>query len=120
MYSGKPAGQPNEFYISGTDNYIKYLVSRLLENQPLRGRNISMDRLYSSIPIARWLLEHNITMLGTLKSNRIGIPPEIKDVSEREIDSYEIYWDESGNMNISSYVVKTSSGKRNILMLSTL
>ena len=120
VYSGKPAGQPNEFYISGTDNYIKYLVSRLLENQPLRGRNISMDRLYSSIPIARWLLEHNITMLGTLKSNRIGIPPEIKDVSEREIDSYEIYWDESGNMNISSYVVKTSSGKRNILMLSTL
>ena len=38
----------------------------------------------------------------------------------REIDSYEIYWDESANRNISSYVVKTSSGKRNILMLSTL
>ena len=76
-----------------------------------------MDRLYSSIPIAQWLLEHNITMFGTLKSNRVGIPPEIK---EREIDSYEIYWDESGNMNISSYVVKTSFGKRNILMLSTL
>ena len=32
----------------------------------------------------------------------------------------EIYWDKSGNMNISSYVVKTSSEKRNILMLSTL
>ena len=55
-----------------------------------------------------------------MKSNRVGIPPEIKDVSQREIDSYGIYWDESGNMNISSYVVKTSSGKINILMLSTL
>ena len=59
VYSGKPAGQPNEFYISGTDNYVKYLVSRLLENHPLRVRNISMDCLYSSIPIAQWLLEHN-------------------------------------------------------------
>ena len=120
VYSGKPAGQPNEFYISGTDNYFKYLVSRLLENHPLWGRNISMDCFYSGIPIAQWLLEHDIIMIGTLKSKRFGIPPEIKDVSEREIDSYNIYWDASGNMNISSYVVKTSSGKRNILMLSTL
>ena len=46
VYSGKPAGQPNELYISGTDNYIKYLVSRLSENQTLRGREISVDRLY--------------------------------------------------------------------------
>ena len=120
IYAGKPEGDPNEFYVSGTDNYIKFLVNKLLEHQPLQGRNISMDRLYTSIPIARWLLEKGITMIGTLKANRVGIPPAIKDISQRDINSWEMYWDDSGNMNISSYVVKTSSGKKNILMLSTV
>ena len=82
IYAGKPEGDPNEFYVSGTDNYIKFLVNKLLEHQPLQGRNISMDRLYTSIPIARWLLEKGITMIGTLKANRVGIPPAIKDISQ--------------------------------------
>ena len=37
-----------------------------------------MDRLYTAIPTAKWLLQKNITMIGTMQQNRKGIPPEVK------------------------------------------
>ena len=43
-----------------------------------------MDRLYTSIPIANWLLEKHITIVGTLMTNRRGIPDEVKIVTNRE------------------------------------
>ena len=98
----------------------KYLVDKILEHKPLKARSISMDRLYTSIAIARWLLEKDITMIGTLQSNRRGIPPEIKDISTREIISTETYWEQDGDLSLSSYVVRNSSGKKNILMLTMM
>ena len=87
----------------------------------LVGRNISYDRLYTSIPMAQWLLDRGITSVGTLQSNRKGIPAEIKEFKDRETDLYEIYWEkDNGILNLHSYVVKAkSSGKRNVLLLST-
>ena len=57
VYAGKPEGEPDEYYISGTFNYITRLVDKLCAYQNLGGRNISMDRLYSSFQIADWLLQ---------------------------------------------------------------
>ena len=54
-----------------------------------------------------------------MQSNRVGILASIKDTKDREDPSSEIYWEEEGVRNISSYVVK-SSGKKNVLLLSTL
>ena len=73
MYAGEPEGEPDEYYISGTFNYITRLVDKLSAYQNLGGRNISMDRLYSSFQIADWLLLKNITMIGTFQANRVGI-----------------------------------------------
>ena len=66
------------------------------------------------------LLDRGITSVGTLPSNREGIPAEIKEIKDRETSSYEIYWEkDNGILNLHSYVVKTkSSGKRNALLLS--
>ena len=112
VYHGKPVGEP--------DNYTKHLVDKILEHKPLKGRNISMDRLYTSVAIARWLLEKDITTIGILQSNRRGIPPEIKDISTREILSTETYWEQDGDLSLSSYVVRSSSGKKNILVPTTM
>jgi len=121
VYSGKPEGEPNQFYIKGTNNYVKKLVTDTKRVVPLQGRNISMDRLYTGLPISKWLLENKITMIGTLMSNRVGIPPEIKSVKDREELSTEIYWSDDNNTVLSSYVVKTkSSGMKNVLLLSTM
>ena len=120
VYHGKPVGEPSTYYVTGTDNYTNYLVDKILVHKSLKGRNISMDRRYTSVAIARWLLEKDITMIGSLQSNRRGIPPEIKDISTREILSTETYWEQDGDLSLSSYVVRASSGKKNILMLTTM
>ena len=121
VYASKPEAEPNEFYIKGTPNYIKALVNGLARFVSLDGRNISMDRLYTSIPIARWLLGKNITMVGTLQHNRSGIPDEIKSTANREDLSIIVYWSDNNNLALSSYVVKTkSAGRKNVLLLSTI
>ena len=79
-----------------------------------------MDRLYTSFEVADWLLERKITMVGTIQSNRVGIPSAVKAVDERELNSYDLYWRNDGKCNLSSYVVKTSKGKKNVLLLSTV
>ena len=56
-----------------------------------------------------------------LQANRKGIPEEVKHVGSRDSNSYEVFWDESGKLVLNSYIVNTkSSGKRNVLLLSTM
>lgn len=113
VYSKKPEGVPNEYYITGTINYIKKLVEDLSSYHNLKGR------IYTSFEVADWLLERGITTVGTMQKNRFGIPPDVKGVKSKELLSYELYWRSDGKCNLSSYEVKTSNGKRNPLMLST-
>ena len=83
------------------------------------GKNISYDRLYTSIPMVQWLLDRRITSVGTFQSNRKGIPAEVKEIKDRKTNLYEIYWNkDNGISNLHLYVVKTkSSVKRNALLL---
>ena len=57
-YAGKPevvGGNGAKFYITGTDEYTKYLVNRLSRYTPIQGCNISMDRYFTSV---FWLNGH--------------------------------------------------------------
>ena len=120
VYCGKPEGEPNEFYTAGTSNYVMFLVNKLSIHHNLSGRNLSMDRLYSSLALADWLLENGITMVGTMMKNRVGIPMEIKVDQHRDINSTEIYWEKNGSKRLLSYVVKTAKARKNVIMLSTV
>ena len=46
-------------HVRGTEDTIKRLVTDLEKHTSLFGRNISYDRLYTSISPAKWLLECN-------------------------------------------------------------
>ena len=121
MYPAKPKAEPTTYYTPGTSQTEKYLIQNLECHTNLVGRNISYDRLYTSIAMAQWLLDRRITSVGILQSNRKAIPAEIKEIKDRETNSYEIYWEKNNSIsNLHSYVVKTeSSEKRNVLLLST-
>ena len=57
-----------------------------------------------------WLLDRRKTSVGTLQSNRKAIPAEIREIKDRETNSYEIYWKKNNViLNLHSYVVKTKS-----------
>ena len=62
--SGKPKGEGGQCYIRGTDAIVHYLMEILSTNSRLAGRNISFDRLCTSIPLAKWLLENKLHVLG--------------------------------------------------------
>ena len=70
--------------------------------------------------MAEWLLEKKLTFTGTLQGYRKSVPIDIKAVKQREVLLFKIYWEKENNvMTISSYVVKTSKGIKNVLILST-
>ena len=117
MYPAKPKAEPTSYYTPGTSQTEKYLIQNLECHTNLVARNISYNRLYTSIAMAQWLLDRRITSVGILQSNRKAIPAEIKEIKNRD----EIYWEKTkGVSNLRSHVVKTeSSEKRNVLLLST-
>ena len=48
VYSGKPLGEPGPFYIRGIMPTVQSLVTQLSAHVDIKGRNITMDRLYTS------------------------------------------------------------------------
>ena len=80
---GKPIGEPTTYYVSENEEVVKYLISKLQKHMDLQGRSTLFDRLYTSVPLAQWLLSHNITCVGTIQVNRRGIPVEIKQLDNR-------------------------------------
>ena len=64
-YWEKPVGEPTEEYKPGTFEVTKHMVSKLQRYTTLKGRNISFDRLYTSLPLMNYLLEKDITAVGT-------------------------------------------------------
>ena len=81
-----------------------------------------MDRLYTSILLANWLLGRKITCVGTLNHNHQGIPTGLKNTPEREEFSVTCHYESvKTDPCLLSYTVKTkSSGKKNVLLLSTI
>ena len=78
-YAGKPEViGTNNYYVTGCDEYTKWLVNKFQIYGTLQGRNISLDRYFASVTLAEWCLERNIIIVGTLKSDRKGIPKEMK------------------------------------------
>ena len=115
-YSGKPEN-PNEYYVIGTDEKTQYLVTRQMEHTNLNGCNISMDRYFTSIPLSEWLLDRNITLVGTMKESRAGIPHDIRSTVGREEKSttYMYNRDNSKEKMLISWIDKKNSGLKNIL-----
>ena len=92
-YAAKPTAGDGPFYISSTADYVKNPVIRTKEQVRLDGRNISMDRLYTSVEIASWLLEKNMTIVGTVQKGRVGFPKEVFDTKNREMLSKTCHYE---------------------------
>ena len=72
--------------------------------------------------MAEQLLAQNITTIGTLQMNRVGLPTDIKSLTGREEFDYQIRWEkEHSIINVHSYAVHTKSkGPKNVMLLSTV
>lgn len=120
-YSGKPVDGDGPYYLKATEDYVKMLVESMVPRN-MKGRNISMDRLYTSISTANLLLARGITVVGTLTTNRLGLPDELKAPKDRDEFESTMHWEkEEGNIALCAYTTKSKSkGKKNVLVLSTM
>ena len=71
-YAAKPKAGDGPYYLKSTIDYIKYLVTEMEVDQPITGRTISTNRLYTSIESTNWLLDRGIATVGTLQKGRNG------------------------------------------------
>ena len=119
-FAGKPT--KNWYRKLCTENYVKYIVNATEKDISLKWRNISTDRLYTSISLANWLLEWNITTVGTVNTTRIGILDELKTATDRDEFSATCHFEsKEKNLCLNTYTVKTKpKGKKNVFLLSSV
>jgi len=63
------------------------LIMRLMEPILDSGRNLTIDNFFTSVPLAKDLLNRKITLVGTLRTNKREIPPEMLSNKRKEYDS---------------------------------
>ena len=98
------AWMPNEYYVTGTDKYVMTLVKCLSSFVSIQGRNLSLYRFYTSIPLAFECLQKKIRIVRTLQQNRKGAD-HLKSMTGRKGFSGKTYWkEEHGKLSITSYV----------------
>jgi Transposase IS4 len=113
-YAGKTSNQSNS---------AKDVVKRLIKVINNSGRNVTMDRYYTSVELAEDLWNENkLTVVGTLQTNRKHIPIELKNCSNRELYSSMFVFSKPDigkpQITLVSYITREKP-KRNLLMLST-
>ena len=116
-FAGKPVLEGGDYYLKSTEDITLRLIDKVRKKQDLYGRNITMDNLYTSIPLCRKMLDRKMTLVGTMRHNRVGIPKEVKSFGDRELNSTEIWWEKSKQkITLTSYVVPSKSKGRKILL----
>ena len=107
--------------MKGVEEITLRLIDKYSEFCEVKGRNVSFDNLYTSIPLAIELHERGMTCIGTVKFNRKGVPKEIRDMTGREENSSIIWYEKEKNkMSLTSFVFNTKpKGKKDVIILST-
>ena len=88
------------------------MVVSLIEHLKDKGYDLYTDRFYTSPILADSLQQMNITLTGTIMSNKRGLPLQLKTKNKMSKGSIEIYRCE--DMMALSWM-----DKRKLLMLST-
>lgn len=63
------------------------VVQRLVAHITNSGRNITVDNWYTSVPLARTLLDMKLTLVGTLRKNKREIPAEFLPDKQKNVKS---------------------------------
>ena len=65
-------------------------------------------------------MQKKFTIVGTMRHDRKGILEEVKVIGNREEKSVQYVYHKEKNMMLASYIDKKKSGRKNIIILSTM
>ncbi|KAL4101127.1 hypothetical protein QTP88_021147 [Uroleucon formosanum] len=111
LYCGKQLVGP----YGNNSNKPTDIVKRLVEPIKNSNRNLTTDNYYTSYPLAEYLLQVGLTLLGTMKRNKREIPPEFISEKNRQVGSSLSGF--QNDMSLTSYVTKK---KKCVIILSTM
>nr|ADV17599.1 transposase [Agrotis ipsilon] len=94
----------------------EFYVKELTKTVHGTNRNVTCDNWFTSIPLAKNMLQapYNLTIVGTIRSNKREIPEEIKNSRSRPVGSSMFCFD--GPLTLVSYKPKPS---RMVFLLSS-
>ena len=78
-----------------------------------------MDRYFTSMTISEYLLDKGMTVVGTMPSDRAGIPKEMKETKSPKSPSTLYVYNTDIKSVLVSYVIKIKSGVKNRNALTT-
>lgn len=110
IYAGRQPTGPFAVSNKPTD-----VVKRLTNEISGTGRNITVDNWFTSLELADYLLQKNLTLVGTMRKNKPEIPPEFTQTRNREIRTTLFGFRK--NSTLMSYVAKKN---KTVLILSTM
>ncbi|XP_045450544.1 piggyBac transposable element-derived protein 4-like [Melitaea cinxia] len=86
----------------------EFYVKELTKTVHGSNRNITCDNWFTSVPLAKTLLKspYNLTMVGTIRSNKREIPEALKNTRSRPVGSSIFCFD--GPLTLVSYKPKSS------------
>ena len=70
--------------------------------------------------ISEYLLDKGVAVVGTMRSDRAGIPKEMKEIKSRESPSTLYAYNTDIKSVLVSYVIKTISDVKNVLVLTSM
>ena len=68
-----------------TTRIVLHLVDQLLNKTSGVGYHVYTDRYYTSVLLAKELLQRQIYLIGTIQKNRVGLPREVKQLKLRNL-----------------------------------
>lgn len=109
-----PGQQPNGPYKVSTSSMD--VTIRMCEPVAGTNRNITTDNWFTSIPLAETLLEEKkLTLVGTIKSTRVGVPTDLRPNKGRQPNSS--LFAHQNNKTLVSYCPKRNKA---VVLLSTM
>ena len=90
----------------------QHVVMRLMELCHKTGQNITMYNYFTSLKIAKNLLQHNIIIVGTLRKNKKEIPAELRiDIRQQPLYASQFLLTQEDGMMIRYYKAKQKKDK---------
>ncbi|XP_060780363.1 piggyBac transposable element-derived protein 4-like [Neoarius graeffei] len=83
--------------------------------QGLSGHNITCDNFFTSHKLGQELLKRKVTMLGTVRKNKLELPPHLLKLNNRPVYSSKFAY--TPDTTLVSYVPKKG---KNVVLMSTL
>ena len=96
----------------------EHVVMSLIMLYHKTGKNVTTDNHFTSLKTAKNILQHNITMVGTLRENKKEIPTELHvDTRQQPLYTSRFLFTQENNIILLYYKVKQ---KKQAFLLSSM